>query len=204
MNKKIKMIVLATIAAVAMISCQSNEEVLAPQDEQAFEFPTRIEIVADGGVVTKAGATPVGSVNEVAGRYTGKLSEVYMNENKKDDPVQDIFIDIIPMGNNTFQFVLNPFQVGKMPGYLTVNIKGLILDSNGKFYADGDEDFDILDNTLSIKFLKPKDPKKTTGWFNVTFIEGDFTKDSTGTHISFKLESNGMIMNAKVKYKGIK
>lgn len=69
----------------------------------------------------------VQSAEDIEGIYTGKLSKVYMNGDKS--PVSPIETVVTSNGDGTYNFHIDAFQVGKMPGTITVDAKKINIPS---------------------------------------------------------------------------
>lgn len=68
----------------------------------------------------------------VAGDYVGKLTRVYMNEEKT--PTGEEVITTIEGASNSYTLAIENLQIGNMPGSITVNASNLPLE-NGSFDA---------------------------------------------------------------------
>lgn len=69
----------------------------------------------------------VQSAEDIEGIYTGELSKVYMNGDKS--PVSPIETVVTSNGDGTYNFHIDAFQVGKMPGTITVDAKNIKISS---------------------------------------------------------------------------
>ena len=81
-----------------------------------------------------AQSVSVQSAEEIEGIYTGKLSKVYMNSDKPEvSPIETV---VTGNGDGTYNFHIDAFQVGKMPGTITVDAKNIKIPSaNSTFTA---------------------------------------------------------------------
>ncbi len=81
-----------------------------------------------------AHSVSVQSAEDIEGSYTGSLTKVYMNGDKS--PVSPIETVVTSNGDGTYNFHIDAFQVGKMPGTITVDAKNIEISSaNSTFTA---------------------------------------------------------------------
>lgn len=69
----------------------------------------------------------VQSAENIEGNYTGSLTKVYMNGDKS--PVSPIETAVSSNGDGTYNFHIDAFQVGKMPGTITVDANDIEIPS---------------------------------------------------------------------------
>ncbi|ADV43825.1 calycin-like domain-containing protein [Bacteroides helcogenes] len=113
-----------------------------------------------------------------AGIYNGSLIRVYMNGEK--NPVSGINTIVTDNGDGTVNLLINAFQVGKMPGTITVDAKNVAVDENGHF------DMPKMAKIVILRILGI--PSR----FNAN-LNGDFS----GNSLTFSVETVG------AKYLGI-
>lgn len=81
-----------------------------------------------------AKSASVQSAEDIEGIYTGSLTKVYMNGDKS--PVSPIETVVSSNGDGTYNFHIDAFQVGKMPGTITVDAEKIkITSANSSFTA---------------------------------------------------------------------
>ena len=73
-----------------------------------------------------AQSVSVQSAEDIEGSYTGSLTKVYMNGDKS--PVSPIETVVTSNGDGTYNFHIDAFKVGKMPGTITVDAKNIESD----------------------------------------------------------------------------
>lgn len=196
-----KILFFLTIVSLALVSCQNENLVEEPTQVQAQkpQLPAEINIVSavpipSDALLTRATSATNVNAYDVAGTYVGRLYNVNMNGNPKND-VLNIPVDITASSSNTFKFKLNEFKVGSMPGKLSVEIQSLTLNSNGTFHAAN------VAGAVKLKIgvLPFSYPAK--------LIDGSFTPVTGGHLLRFSLDSEGSIFTitiftAHVDYEG--
>ncbi|MBS9768611.1 MAG: hypothetical protein KGV44_13875 [Flavobacteriaceae bacterium] len=189
--KKLRFVVIAVLAIVGLVSVscsQDNDAIQAPQEQaQEFQLPEVINIVPlhqVNGVVTR-GVTTYSNVTayDVAGEYLGKLSNVYMKGKKKDDtPEKSVSVEINATAQNKFDFVMNPFSVGRMPGFLDVAVDDLTLNSDGSFSA-------LNKGTVHLQLFANEDGEGGLDrYYDVTTISGNFEPTAGGYYLNLNLK----------------
>lgn len=87
----------------------------------------------------------VQSAEDIEGIYTGKLSKVYMNGDKS--PVSPIETVVSSNGDGTYNFHIDAFQVGKMPGTITVDANDIRIPSANSTFTT------TCTNAVNLKIL---------------------------------------------------
>lgn len=80
-----------------------------------------------------AQSVSVQSAEDIEGSYTGSLTKVYMNGDKS--PVSPIETVVTSNGDGTYNFHIDAFKVGKMPGTITVDAKNIEISSANSAFA---------------------------------------------------------------------
>lgn len=204
-NLNFKTVAMAAIAVFSLSSCQNDDTTdLVQEQPKEVQLPANINIVSaeevpqDVMLFSRSASLQNININELKNvTFKGRLSDVQMNNKQKDD-VEPIYVDVNAHDDYTFDFYMKPFKVGKMPGYLRVDIQNIPLNKDGSFSADINNDRELLKDKLHIKFRKSGDPREG-GWdYDVTLIEGKFTKVSGGYKIHLTLESRGTIIGIEI------
>ena len=71
------------------------------------------------------------SNEELTGSYNGYLTKVYMNSEK--DPVSNKTSDVTQNANGTINIAMNAFQIGNMPGTITITANNIAVNADGTF-----------------------------------------------------------------------
>ena len=174
MSKLFKSIAFVAITGMALVGCQKEELNIAdnPADGGNSQKANTVAVVSE-----RASVTSNFTVDGVVGNYKGEINQVKMNgENKAS--VSDRTVKITKNSNNKFNLRVDGFKVGRMPAKLTINVKGITLNSDGTFSGSFSNGVNLLftDYPANIrgKFFK-KD--------NATKVE--FTLESSGTYLLF-------------------
>ena len=169
MSYLFKSIAFIAILGMALVGCQKEEANIAdhPANEGNSQNANETTVVSE----------PNFTVDSVVGNYKGEINQVKMNGENKDS-VSDRTVNITKNGNNKFNLSVDAFKVGRMPAKLTINVKGITLNSDGTFSGSFSNGVNLLltDYPANIrgKFFK-KD--------NATKVE--FTLESSGTYLLF-------------------
>ena len=174
MSNLFKSIAFVAIIGMALVGCQKEELNIADNsaDGGNSQKANTVAVVSE-----RASVTSNFTVDGVVGNYKGEINQVKMNGNKKPS-VPNRIVKITPNSSNKFNLSVDGFSIGKMPADLTINIKGLTLNSDGTFSGRFPDGVNLLftDYPANIrgKFFK-KD--------NATKVE--FTLESSGTYLLF-------------------
>lgn len=109
----------------------------------------------------------------VAGDYVGKLTRVYMNEEKT--PTDDEVITTVDGVSNSYSLSIEDLQIGNMPGSITVNASNLPLE-NGSFDASCTGKLTVLGSTNTYT-------GKITGTYDASTNTLKYTVDCTGKYL---------------------
>lgn len=181
MKKTIFAVALVAIMGLALASCQNDT----------------LDSLENGAMQTRA--TTTYTVGAVTGNYSGALDSVVMNGNLKP-AVSNRTVTI--NANSTagkFNIYMAPFQVGSMPGTITIDAKGITLNADGTFSATDLQGAVIL--TLPLIGARP---------YPATLVSGKFVQRPTGGYdLEFGIDSQGTfgiitIFTAHVHFTGSK
>lgn len=86
-------------------------------------------------IVALLGMTTI-AANAQTKVYNGCLDDVYMNEPK--DPIHNTYTTVTSDGTNITSLQLEQFQVGSMPGNITVQVSNISVDGEGNFEVTQD------------------------------------------------------------------
>lgn len=133
----------------------------------------------------KANASDGSSLKE--GVYKGALTYVYMNGEK--DPYSPIEAELTVNANGTINIYVDAFQIGKMPGTITIDAKNIAV-TDGAFNQD-------VEKAILLKL--PLTSKKE--------FKANVTGSQTGTDFTFTVTSIdatylGIKFDAVVTFKG--
>ena len=164
-----KSIAFVAIIGMVLVGCQKEELNIAdnPANGGNSQKANTVAVVSE-----RASVTSNFTVDGVVGNYKGEINQVKMNGNKKPS-VPNRIVKITPNSSNKFNLSVDGFSIGKMPADLTINIKGLTLNSDGTFsgrFPDG------------VNLLFTDYP---------AIINGKFFKSGNDTKIEFTLQSYG-------------
>jgi len=169
-----KSIAFVAIIGMALVGCQKEELNIAdnPANGGNSQKANTVAVVNE-----RTSVTSNFTVDGVVGNYKGEINQVKMNGNKKPS-VPNRIVKITPNSSNKFNLSVDAFKVGRMPAKLTINVKGITLNSDGTFSGSFSNGVNLLltDYPANIrgKFFK-KD--------NATKVE--FTLESSGTYLLF-------------------
>ena len=110
---------------------------------------------------------------DVAGDYVGKLTRVYMNEEKT--PTEEEVITTINGVSNSYSLSIENLQIGNMPGSITVKASNLPLE-NGSFTSSCTVQLTILGNTNTYTGT-------ITGTYDAATKKLKYTVDCTGKYL---------------------
>ena len=110
---------------------------------------------------------------DVAGDYVGKLTRVYMNEEKT--PTEEEVITTINGVSNSYSLSIENLQIGNMPGSITVKASNLPLE-NGSFTSSCTVQLTILGNTKTYTGT-------ITGTYDAATKKLKYTVDCTGKYL---------------------
>lgn len=71
------------------------------------------------------------SDGEYAGTYNGDLTKVYMNTDK--NPVSGVSATVTENASGTINIHMDAFQIGSMPGTITIDANNIAVNSDGTF-----------------------------------------------------------------------
>lgn len=133
----------------------------------------------------KANASDGSSLKE--GVYKGALTYVYMNGEK--DPYSPIEAELTVNANGTINIYVDAFQIGKMPGTITINAQNISV-ADGAFNQDVD------------KAILFKMPLVKTKEFNANVNGSQTGNDLKFTVSSIDATYLGVAFNAIVTFEG--
>ncbi|WP_373782776.1 hypothetical protein [Bacteroides heparinolyticus] len=73
----------------------------------------------------------VSAQQSVDGNYVGNFTSIYMNGDKPVPSGQ--FTTTVTSNNSLISLYMAPFQIGNMPGYITIDAQNIVLNSDGSF-----------------------------------------------------------------------
>lgn len=71
------------------------------------------------------------AAGDYAGTYNGDLTKVYMNTDK--DPVSGVSSTVTENASGTINIHIDAFQIGSMPGTITIDANNIAVNSDGSF-----------------------------------------------------------------------
>ncbi len=164
MRTSIFKLALIVMTAVAIVSCQTEDEALFPEMNTT--------------------ATKSVSVDDVGGVYTGTLHNVIMSGKKKSNyPNQVTKITVSDEYYDSFNFHFDMQVGGKVNVHLTADVKNIALNSDGTFEVNAGDDslskaLKIAIFKYDITLLKGKFIPKSTGGYDV-----EWTMESNGFYL---------------------
>lgn len=128
------------------------------------------------------------AAGDYAGTYNGDLTKVYMNTDKK--PVSGITSTVTENASGTINIHIDAFQIGSMPGTITIDANNIAVNSDGSFAQS-------CTRAVTLRILGIS--KRYNAYVEGSIVNGELTYT-----ITVNSEYSGAAFTAIVTFKGNK
>lgn len=128
------------------------------------------------------------AAGDYAGTYNGDLTKVYMNTDK--DPVSGVTSTVTENTSGTINIHMDAFQIGSMPGTITIDANNIAVNSDGTFAQ-------TCTRAVTLRILGI--PTRYNAYVDGSIVNGELTYT-----ITVNSEYSGALFTAIVTFKGNK
>lgn len=128
------------------------------------------------------------AVGDYAGTYNGDLTKVYMNTDK--NPVSGVTSTVTENTSGTVNIHIDAFQIGSMPGTITIDANNIAVNSDGTFAQ-------TCTRAVTLRIIG------VAKRYNA-YVEGKFENGELTYTITVDSEYSGAAFTAIVTFKGNK